>query len=222
MTLVNIGILFWLLFIILYVFNGNKAAWYAYIAIVLFITHIIKDAGGTMFIKSKAPAIKPGKSDARHEPDNKVPENKVQQSVDTVISAGVKVEGEIFSSGTAYIYGEVKGNVHAAEGTVKVREKGSVNGNITCRKLIVNGTVTGDCRAEEVEIMSQGKIQGVLNYNSLNVIKGGQLSGSVEILPDSIIKKHNIIELSAENAEARNDTAATSISERKTIKQSKV
>ncbi len=77
-----------------------------------------------------------------------------------------------------FIFGEVKGDIHAADGQVCVMSTGKVKGNISSPVLLIDGSVEGECFAETLEIFEHGRVQGKLTYTTLAVTRGGQFSGS--------------------------------------------
>jgi cytoskeletal protein CcmA (bactofilin family) len=46
---------------------------------------------------------------------------------------------------------------------------GLVEGNITCRELIIDGCVIGQCRSETIEIDKNGNVTGTLAYRTLAI-----------------------------------------------------
>ncbi len=116
----------------------------------------------------------------------------------TVIASGVRFTGDLKGSGQVYIYGEVDGNVDAEDGLVKVMRNGRVKGNISCRELIIDGGVNGECKAESIEIEEHGNVNGALAYVSLSVKKGGVFVGQVSLLARPK-EKTNVIGFVAEN-----------------------
>ncbi len=118
----------------------------------------------------------------------------VEKHTNTVIASDVHVEGNIVSSTPVYIHGNLHGNITAPEGMIKVMRNGTVEGNISCRELIIDGTVIGQCVADTLEIYENGKIDGTLAYRHIAVKRGGAFSGQVEILPP-VQEKTNVVGL---------------------------
>ena len=57
-----------------------------------------------------------------------------------------------------------------------------VEGNVTCRELIVDGYINGHCTSDSLEICENGQVIGNIAYGSLMIKKGGELSGQSEVL----------------------------------------
>lgn len=106
-----------------------------------------------------------------------IPEHKSQ----TVIASHVQFEGNLKTEGTINIYGEHSGNIDAKNGQVNLLRGGIITGNIVAKKLVVDGSVTGEVVAEIVEVLSNGVIDGVIEYATISVAKGGVIKGRINI-----------------------------------------
>ncbi|MFS9381070.1 polymer-forming cytoskeletal protein [Citrobacter sp. ANG330] len=102
----------------------------------------------------------------------------------TIIATGTRFEGNIISTGHIYISGAVYGNVQNEGGMIKIHQNGLLEGEVACAELIVDGVVKGDCRAGDIDILENGKIEGIVFYNNLSVKKGGRLYGQTEAAPE--------------------------------------
>lgn len=138
----------------------------------------------------------------------------VEKHTNTVIASDVHVEGNIISSTPVYIHGSLRGNITAPEGMIKVMRNGTVEGNITCRELIIDGTVVGQCIADTIEIYDNGKIDGTLAYRHIAVKRGGEFSGQVEILPP-IQEKTNVVGLKIDAPHELSTNTADEMGEQK-------
>lgn len=185
--LINFAFLFWLFALINWCFNmPYVACLLAALSLIGFITHIWKIQVNNMFKKSKelsthqeVPTILEAQrlADATNEP--KVLSSKLDA---TVIATGVCIEGNIMSGELIHIYGTLKGNIHTAEGIIKVAQGGLVEGNIECKELIVDGSVQGQCSSDSLEIAENGFINGTISYQSLTIKKGGVFLGHADCI----------------------------------------
>lgn len=105
----------------------------------------------------------------------------------TVIAEGVKVDGKIYSPGSARIDGTVKGEL-VADKEVIIGKEGKVEADVKTKDAIIAGTFKGNMTASgEVEISSTGKFIGNLTQKDalLSVAKGGLFKGESVIGSDS-------------------------------------
>ena len=152
-----------------------------------------------MFKKKKTALI----NNATPEVENEInqPRNIGESGSETIIGTGIKVEGHLYVYGATSIYGEVVGDIKSESGIVNIKNVGTVTGNITCKKLVINGILNGDANADEIEITSQGKVQGSLQYRSLEIVNGGKLSGNIQCTrteSENNESKNNIIDFISE------------------------
>lgn len=100
--------------------------------------------------------------------------------LDTVIATEVCFEGNLTTSGQVFIYGGVRGDIHARDGVVMVMPGGWVTGKITAPHLVVEGRIEGECHAGKVNIGGQGSVLGTLHYTTLSVAAGAVFVGAAE------------------------------------------
>lgn len=102
---------------------------------------------------------------------------------DTLIGAGLRVEGSIAWTGVLRIQGDVQGDVTCAAdsgGTIVVDKSGSVSGTVRGRHIIVSGRVTGPLHSSEaIEIQQGAQIAGDAFYRVIDIQAGGILEGTL-------------------------------------------
>ena len=180
---VNCTIFFWLLALIAWYFNAPSLACLSGVcALSSFVIHIKLNQANHMFKKNKSIDVSPATAPASLPVEEKESVSAKKQDA-TVIASNVCFEGNIASNGHVYIYGSLKGNIEAEEGLIKIIHGGLVEGNITCRELIIDGNVVGQCHSQSLEIAENGYVLGTIAYNHLAIKKGGKFSGQAEILP---------------------------------------
>ncbi len=109
--------------------------------------------------------------------------NRVQNSIDTLIGADTRVEGNIFFSGGLRVDGTVIGSVtepNDSPSTLILSEHGRIEGAITASKIVINGTVLGPVKAGQfIELQTKARITGDVNYNSLEMHTGAVIEGKL-------------------------------------------
>lgn len=177
----NLALLCWLLALLAWCFGRPLVTLYSgFLTLVSFTLYASQGWIITMFNKHKNRET-PDSVSVPTEVDENVTPNG-QTLANTIIASNVHFEGNIVSSNPVYIHGTLNGTINAPDSVVKVMRDGTVEGNIICRELIIDGTVAGQCAVDSVEICANGKMTGTLAYLHLAVKKGGQFSGQAEII----------------------------------------
>ncbi|MEA3272752.1 MAG: polymer-forming cytoskeletal protein [Patescibacteria group bacterium] len=96
---------------------------------------------------------------------------------ETIIAAGVRVEGDFTSKGRVIIDGEVMGNVKT-EDDIHIGEQAKIIANVHARNAIVAGEIKGNVRIKDrLDITSTSKIKGDITASVLTMEAGAALSG---------------------------------------------
>lgn len=99
----------------------------------------------------------------------------------TVVAAGVRVEGDFRGQGDIIIDGEVKGVV-ATDGLLTVGPNASVEADIHAEGAIIAGKVTGNVTIRShVELKTTAHVVGDVAAATATVESGARLCGSVTI-----------------------------------------
>ncbi|BAS33157.1 ccm domain-containing protein [Klebsiella pneumoniae] len=143
-----------------------------------------------MFIKKNKtePQMAEVATPAATTPEPEAATSKKQET--TVIANGVHFVGNIVASGHVYIHGQLTGNIEAKEHLIKVMREGKVEGNVSCRELIIDGKVQGQCHGDSITIEEHGHLDGTLAYRALAIKKGGVFTGRAEMLAAAENKSH--------------------------------
>jgi cytoskeletal protein CcmA (bactofilin family) len=72
--------------------------------------------------------------------------------------------------------GYIEGKI-VSEKTLVISGTGRIKGELTADKVIINGLFEGDCFANSVEILPQGKAHGVIHCDDLSIERGGSFIG---------------------------------------------
>ena len=106
-----------------------------------------------------------------------------QHGTDTMIGAGMRVEGHIAFSGVLRVQGEVLGDV-ACQGdagdTVVVDATGSVTGAVGAPRIVVRGRILGPLHsAQSIDIQPGGRVVGDASYRHIAIHAGGLVEGAL-------------------------------------------
>lgn len=109
-------------------------------------------------------------------------ERKPLAKIDTLIGAGIFIEGNIRFSGGLRIDGTVKGNIEAADGAVSstliLSEQARIEGSVAVSYLVTNGTVVGQVSVVEcLEMQPRAKIVGDVEYSLIEMHQGAVVEG---------------------------------------------
>ena len=116
--------------------------------------------------------------------------NRVQNSIDTLIGADTRVEGDIHFSGGLRVDGQIKGNVTELvdqASTLILSEHGSIEGSVTASKIVINGKVIGNVKAAQfIELQAKASIKGDVHYKSLEMHTGAVIEGKLVYLGEHL------------------------------------
>ena len=115
--------------------------------------------------------------------------NKIDSRIDTLIGADTRIEGDMHFSGGLRVDGAIRGNViEPAEkpSTLILSEHGNIEGAVTAAKIVLNGKVIGNVKANQfIELQTKARITGDLYYKSLEMHTGAVIEGKLVYLGDS-------------------------------------
>ena len=195
----NSALLFWLLGLMAWCCESTYLAWLSgSFSLSSFVFHFQYHRINHMFKKNKNVEARP-QTVATPVLNSASPLAVSRKPAATVIASGIRFDGNIIAEGDVDIYGTVSGNIDAEESQIKIMAGGLVEGNITCRELIIDGCILGQCRSETIEIDKNGQVTGTLAYRTLAINKGGVFSGQAELLP-AAADKSNVVGFIADTA----------------------
>ncbi|MFT3847680.1 MAG: polymer-forming cytoskeletal protein [Propionivibrio sp.] len=104
-----------------------------------------------------------------------------QNSIDSLIGVGTRVEGNVVFKGGLRVDGEVRGNISSEsgrDGTLVVSEKASVEGAISVGHVVINGVVIGPIvAAESLELLPSARVTGDVEYHQIEMQQGAVIQG---------------------------------------------
>jgi cytoskeletal protein CcmA (bactofilin family) len=106
-----------------------------------------------------------------------------KNTIDSLIGASARIEGDIHFVGGLRIDGQVRGNVIAdADGSsmLVISEQARVIGEIVSSHVVVNGTIEGPVHATELlELQPKARVTGNVRYNALEMHHGAIVEGTL-------------------------------------------
>jgi cytoskeletal protein CcmA (bactofilin family) len=109
------------------------------------------------------------------------PQNRADvPAKESIISAGLTIEGKIEGSGHVRIAGNFKGDVHV-QGNLTIESGAQLTGGVQADTVIIGGELSGNIdAASRVELLQTGVLNGDLKAGSLIVAAGSRMRGRAE------------------------------------------
>ena len=99
----------------------------------------------------------------------------------SVVSAGMRITGQLDTNGVVKVEGVVVGSVRA-ERQVLVAKGGLVEGDILTREAVIGGEVRGAIYADErVEVQTTSQIHGDITTKRILLQEGGEVNGHLKM-----------------------------------------
>jgi cytoskeletal protein CcmA (bactofilin family) len=99
-----------------------------------------------------------------------------------VIGQGIQIKGEIGACDILIVEGTVETNLQAR--CLEIRPGGRFTGEAVVVEAKIEGSFEGKLKASETLTLSRrARVKGSIRYGGLQVEKGGQLSGNVDVRP---------------------------------------
>lgn len=99
---------------------------------------------------------------------------------ESLLAAGLTIEGKIEGSGNVRVAGNFKGDVHV-QGNLTIEQGAKITGSVRANMVIVGGELEGNIdAATRVELLQTGVLNGDLKAGSLTVAAGSRMRGRAE------------------------------------------
>jgi cytoskeletal protein CcmA (bactofilin family) len=99
---------------------------------------------------------------------------------ESLLAAGLTIEGKIEGAGHIRIAGNFKGDVHV-QGNLTIESGAKLTGSVRAQTVIVGGELEGNIdAASRVELLQTGVLNGDLKAGSLTVAAGSRMRGRAE------------------------------------------
>lgn len=103
-----------------------------------------------------------------------------REAKESLIAAGLTIEGKIEGTGHIRIAGRFKGDVHV-QGNVTIEAGAKVTGGVRAGTVVIGGELEGNIDdANRVELLETGILNGNLKAGALTVAAGSRMRGQVE------------------------------------------
>ena len=98
---------------------------------------------------------------------------------ETLIAAGLSIEGKIAGTGHVRIAGQFKGDVQV-EGNLHIEPGAKHQGEVRASTVTVSGELTGNIGAKHIDVTATGVIVGDVKADTITVASGSRMRGHVE------------------------------------------
>ncbi|MGH8253222.1 MAG: bactofilin family protein [Steroidobacteraceae bacterium] len=98
---------------------------------------------------------------------------------ESLISAGLAIEGKIAGTGHVRIAGAFKGDVNV-EGNLTIEPGAKHQGEVRASTVTVSGELTGNIGARHVDVTASGVVVGDVKADTITVASGSRMRGHVE------------------------------------------
>ena len=110
---------------------------------------------------------------------SQVQERRIQHSI---LSADLRISGDVTSAGDITIEGSVDGNIECR--CLTLTGEPEVKGSATAETVLVSGAFTGDIRARKVILTKAAKLEGDIYSDTLEIQPGASFQGEVHRLKE--------------------------------------
>ena len=108
--------------------------------------------------------------------------NTEERRVAAWIGASILIKGDVTSSESMTVAGQVEGDIIVREQALVVAAGGTVRGNIVARDVVVHGEVLGTITAQgRVEVAATGSVHGDILAPRMMLTEGATLRGRIGI-----------------------------------------
>ena len=99
----------------------------------------------------------------------------------SIIAGGMRIVGDVESSGVVKVDGQVDGSVTGAR-QILLGRGGSIRGNVMAEEIVIGGEVHGSVvAAERLELQGRAIVNGDIQTKSIVVLEGARINGIVRM-----------------------------------------
>ena len=139
-------------------------------------------------VQRKDPSLTPPESQLRKDTDSfsnplpsyePAPRPRSKDGKETVIAAGLTIDGKIEGAGHVRMAGRFKGDVNV-DGDLTIEPGAKITGSVRASTVTIGGDLEGNIEgASRVELLASGVLNGDLKAGSLTVASGSRMRGNV-------------------------------------------
>jgi cytoskeletal protein CcmA (bactofilin family) len=108
------------------------------------------------------------------------PAPRAGEAKESILAAGLTIEGKIEGAGNVRVAGSFKGDVHV-QGNLTIEPGAKITGSVRANTVVVGGELEGNIdAATRVELLQTGVLNGDLKAGSLTVAAGSRMRGRAE------------------------------------------
>ena len=93
----------------------------------------------------------------------------------SLVSADLKIRGNLNNPGEVHFDGTIEGNITCRR--LIVGEKASITGDVKADEVVIRGKVTGQVKAHSVQLAKTAKVIGEIWHETLGIEAGAFLEG---------------------------------------------
>lgn len=106
---------------------------------------------------------------------------KSQEQPETIVAAGMRIEGELKSNGNIRIDGVVSGKIQAAH-DIMIGSEAQIDADMSAENAVVAGSVEGNVIVKDsLLILETGKVLGNVTCANLGIREGAMFSGNCKM-----------------------------------------
>ena len=103
--------------------------------------------------------------------------NQSAPTLNTFISEDIDIHGNITGKDYIELNGKITGTLKSNK--IDIRQKGSVNGEVSAEHLSIEGEVEGEIKAGDLYIRSSAKIKGTIKYKNIDIQPGAIITAEL-------------------------------------------
>jgi cytoskeletal protein CcmA (bactofilin family) len=138
-----------------------------------------------MFSKASKSPEAPSRSTGVSDSSAPAPVAGLRPGVPSIISADLKIVGDLNSNGDLQIDGAVEGSI--TSNALTIGESAVVRGALIADTVRIFGSVVGEVRANTVILSKTARVEGDITHQSLSMEAGAEINGRLSRLDAEVV-----------------------------------